>query len=111
MPRRSRLSWTADHKTEWDGAPYELIKRAIADDKGRMGRPHWYLYEALPGGFQVERTPVLGALGRRLDIAKRLAELHLVDGWRFAFQVRPSDGMPLWRGRDGGLRPQDELLA
>lgn len=106
-----KLRWTPDQTTEWDGSTYRLRSQSTQDSKGTWGKYRWFLWtEPLPGQ-PGDDSPLTGSLGARTARARLLAELHLVHGYSFAFQVRPEDGVELWQKPGGELRPLDELLV
>ncbi|MFD0568019.1 hypothetical protein ACFQ0T_00350 [Kitasatospora gansuensis] len=82
------------------------------DAQGRYSPyERWYLH-ADDGHGQPHPDLASASLGRNRVNAQRLAELTIT-GWENSHQLRPGDGVQLWRRTDGDgtLVPLDELLA
>ncbi|MCX5214778.1 hypothetical protein OG689_36915 [Kitasatospora sp. NBC_00240] len=118
MPWKSRLTWTGHTAgyatTVHEGRTWHLSKHlSPPDDQGRYSPyERWYLH-ADDGQGQPLPDPASGTLGRNRVKALQLAEL-IITGWENTSQVRPSDGVQLWRrtaATDGAVVPLDELLA
>ncbi|BFV61105.1 hypothetical protein KCMC57_up62090 [Kitasatospora sp. CMC57] len=117
MPWKSDLTWTGHTAgaatTVHQGRTWHLSKHLSPPDAEGRYSPYerWYLH-ADDGQGQPHPDPVGTTLGRNRVNAQRLAEL-VITGWENSHQLRPGDGVQLWRrtGGDGTLVPLDELLV
>ncbi|WP_405021161.1 hypothetical protein OHV05_33960 [Kitasatospora sp. NBC_00070] len=119
MPWKSQLTWTGhtagNATTVHEGRTWHLSKHlSPPDDQGRYSPyERWYLH-ADDGQGRPQAELASPTLGRNRVNAQRLAEL-IITGWENSQQLRPGDGVQLWRRTggegDGALVPLDELLA